>query len=115
MADFGYDISDYRGIDPVFGSFTDFDRLIAEAHQRGIKILLDLVPNHTSERHPWFVESRSSRDSGKRDWYIWRDGQASGGPPNNWVSNFGGSAWEWDETTRQHYYHAFLKQQPDLN
>jgi alpha-glucosidase len=115
MADFGYDVSDYRGIDADFGQFADFDRLMTEAHRRDIKVILDLVPNHTSDRHPWFVESRSARDSGKRHWYIWRNGQLNGGPPNNWVSNFGGSAWEWDETTHQYYYHAFLKEQPDLN
>ena len=82
---------------------------------RGLKVLLDFVPNHTSDQHPWFVESRASRDNPKRDWYIWRDPAADGGPPNNWISDFGGSAWEWDEATGQYYYHAFLKEQPDLN
>ena len=115
MADFGYDISDYRGIDPVFGTLEDFDRLLAEAHARGLKVILDFVPNHTSDQHPWFLESRSSRDNPKRDWYLWRDPAPDGGPPNNWLANFGGSGWEWDETTGQYYYHAFLKEQPDLN
>jgi alpha-glucosidase len=93
----------------------DFDRLLAEAHGRGLKVILDFVPNHTSDRHPWFLESRSSRDNPKRDWYLWHDGHPDGGPPNNWRANFGGSAWEWDEATGQYYYHAFLKEQPDLN
>ncbi len=115
MADFGYDVADYAGVDPVFGTLDDFDALLAAVHARGMKLLLDFVPNHTSDRHPWFVQSRSSRDNAKRDWYIWRDRRPAGGPPNNWLSNFGGSAWEWDETTGQYYYHAFLKEQPDLN
>jgi alpha-glucosidase len=115
MADFGYDISDYVGVDPLFGSVADLDALIEAAHARNIKVLLDLVPNHTSDRHPWFIESRSSRDNPKRDWYIWRDPRPDGGPPTNWMSEFGGSAWEYDPQTRQCYYHAFLKQQPDLN
>lgn len=115
MADFGYDISDYTAIDPLFGSLADLDALIAAAHARGLKILLDLVPNHTSDRHPWFLASRSSRSSPKRDWYIWRDPRPDGGPPTNWLSNFGGSAWEYDEQSGQYYYHAFLKEQPDLN
>jgi alpha-glucosidase len=115
MADFGYDISNYTDIDPIFGSLDDFDALLADAHSRGLKVLLDYVPNHTSDRHPWFLEARSSRNSAKRDWYIWRDAKPDGGPPNNWLSNFGGGAWEWDSTTRQYYYHAFLKEQPDLN
>jgi alpha-glucosidase len=115
MADFGYDIADYVDIDPLFGSVADLDALIEAAHARRIKVLLDLVPNHTSDRHPWFVESRSSRDNPKRDWYIWRDPRPEGGPPTNWMSEFGGSAWEYDPLTRQCYYHAFLKQQPDLN
>ncbi|MDP9421800.1 MAG: alpha-amylase family glycosyl hydrolase [Pseudomonadota bacterium] len=114
MADFGYDVADYTGIDPLFGSQEDFDRLLAAAHARGLKLMLDFVPNHSSDRHPWFVESRSSRDNPKRGWYIWRD-PARGGPPNNWISDFGGSAWEWDEATGQYYLHAFLKEQPDLN
>jgi alpha-glucosidase len=115
MADFGYDISDYTAIDPLFGSMADFDALLAAAHGAGLKLLLDFVPNHTSDRHPWFVQSRASRSNGKRDWYIWRDGAAGGGPPNNWRSEFGGSAWTLEETSGQYYYHAFLKQQPDLN
>ncbi|HYS89246.1 MAG TPA: alpha-amylase family glycosyl hydrolase, partial [Bradyrhizobium sp.] len=115
MADFGYDIADYTGIDPLFGSIEDFDALISAVHASGLKLILDLVPNHTSDRHPWFIESRRSRDARKRDWYIWREPAADGGPPNNWMSEFGGSAWAYDATTRQYYYHAFLAQQPDLN
>lgn len=115
MADFGYDVSDYCGIDPRFGIFADFDEMLAKAHALGLRVILDFVPNHTSDQHPWFVESRSSRRNAKRDWYIWRDPAPDGGPPNNWVSNFGGSGWEWDATTGQYYYHAFLKEQPDLN
>jgi len=115
MADFGYDVSDYCGIDPLFGTLEDFDHLIEEVHAKGLKLILDFVPNHTSDQHPWFQESRSSRTNPKRDWYIWRDPGPDGGPPNNWISNFGGPAWEWDETTQQYYYHAFLREQPDLN
>jgi alpha-glucosidase len=115
MADFGYDISDYTGIDPLFGTIEDFDALVSAAHAAGLKVILDLVPNHTSEQHPWFVESRSSRGNAKRDWYIWRDPGPDGGPPNNWLSEFGGSAWRHDASTGQYYYHAFLAQQPDLN
>lgn len=115
MADFGYDISDYSGIHPLFGSMEDFDLLLSEIHKRGMKLLLDLVPNHTSDQHPWFLESKSSRDNPKRNWYIWKDPSPAGGPPNNWRAAFGGGAWEWDETTKQYYYHAFLKEQPDLN
>ncbi len=115
MADFGYDIADYTGIDPLFGSIEDFDALISAVHASGLKLILDLVPNHTSDQHPWFIESRRSRDAQKRDWYIWREPAADGGPPNNWMSEFGGSAWAYDAATRQYYYHAFLAQQPDLN
>ncbi len=115
MADFGYDVSDYTDIDAIFGSLADFDALLAEVHARGMKLLLDYVPNHTSDRHPWFIEAKSSRSSAKRDWYIWRDAAPEGGPPNNWRSNFGGAAWTWDEATEQYFYHAFLKEQPDLN
>jgi alpha-glucosidase len=115
MADFGYDISDYTGIDPLFGSMEDFDALIEAAHGAGLRLILDLVPNHTSDQHPWFIESKSSRDNPKRDWYIWRDPGPNGEPPNNWLSEFGGGAWQYDETTGQYYYHAFLAQQPDLN
>ncbi len=115
MADFGYDISDYTAIDPIFGTMSVFDALVSAVHERGLKIILDLVPNHTSDQHPWFIESRSSRDNPKRDWYIWRDPKPDGSEPNNWLSEFGGSAWAYDETTGQYYYHAFLAQQPDLN
>lgn len=115
MADFGYDVADYCGVDPMFGTIADFDRLIAAAHDIGIKVILDFVPNHTSDQHDWFKESRSSRTSPKRDWYIWRDPGADGGPPNNWISNFGGSAWTLDPVSGQYYYHAFLREQPDLN
>jgi len=115
MHDFGYDVADYCGIDPIFGSLEIFDRLIEEAHSRQLKVILDFVPNHTSIAHPWFVASRRSRADPKRSWYIWRDAAAGGGPPNNWISNFGGSAWTWDERTGQYYHHAFLAEQPDLN
>jgi alpha-glucosidase len=115
MADFGYDISDYVGIDPLFGTKADFDALVSAAHAADLKIIVDLVPNHTSDQHPWFIESRSSRDNPKRDWYLWRDPRPDGSAPNNWMSEFGGSAWEYDANTLQYYYHAFLAQQPDLN
>jgi len=115
MHDFGYDVADYCNVDPLFGSLATFDALVTEAHERGLKIILDFVPNHTSDAHPWFLASRSSRSDPKRDWYIWRDAAEDGGPPNNWVSHFGGSGWTWDEETRQYYYHAFLPEQPDLN
>jgi alpha-glucosidase len=115
MADFGYDISDYTGIWPGFGTMADFDDLLQAVHAAGMKLILDLVPNHTSDRHPWFEESRKSKDNPKRDWYLWQDAKPDGSPPNNWLSVFGGSAWEWDEGTKQYYYHAFLKEQPDLN
>ena len=114
MADFGYDVANYTGVDPMFGTIADFDRLIAEVHAKGLKLILDFVPNHSSDQHPWFLESRSSRDNPKRDWYLWRDGK-NDGYPNNWMSNFGGSGWTWDDTTKQFYYHSFLKEQPDLN
>jgi alpha-glucosidase len=115
MVDFGYDISDYVNIDPMFGTLADLDALLKATHDRNMKLILDLVPNHSSDQHPWFVESRSSRDNSKRNWYIWRDSRPGGGYPNNWLSSFGGSAWEWDENTGQYYYHAFDKAQPDLN
>ncbi|CAN5528874.1 alpha-amylase family glycosyl hydrolase [soil metagenome] len=115
MADFGYDISDYVGIDPIFGTLADFDALVEAAHGQGFRLILDLVPNHTSDQHAWFKESRASRDNPKRDWYIWRDPKPDGSAPNNWMSEFGGSAWAFDETTQQYYYHAFLDKQPDLN
>ena len=115
MRDFGYDISDYCDVDPVFGTLADLDALVEEAHRRGIRVILDFVPNHTSDQHPWFVESRASRAGAKRDWYVWHDGRTDGSPPNNWLGMFGGSAWTWDEPTRQFFYHAFLPEQPDLN
>jgi alpha-glucosidase len=113
--DFGYDIANYIDIDPIFGTLQDFDRLLAAAHGQGLKLLLDLVPNHTSDQHPWFRASRRARSDPQRDWYIWRDPAPGGGPPNNWLSQFGGSAWEFDAATGQYYYHAFLREQPDLN
>jgi glycosidase len=115
MADFGYDVADYSNIDPRFGTLADFDHLLAEAHRRDLGVILDFVPNHTSDQHPWFLDSKSSRTSAKRRWYVWRDPAPGGGPPNNWISDFGGSAWEWDEATGQYYLHAFLKEQPDLD
>jgi alpha-glucosidase len=115
MADFGYDVADHCAIDPMFGTLADFDRLIAAVHAEGLRIILDFVPNHTSDRHPWFVESRSSRVNAKRDWYIWRAPRSDGGPPSNWLSEFGGPAWTFDEATGEYYYHAYLKEQPDLN
>jgi alpha-glucosidase len=115
MADFGYDISDYKDVHPLFGTLEDFDGLVAEAHGLGLKVILDYVPNHTSGEHRWFVQSRSSRENPKRDWYIWRDPAPGGGPPNNWRSVFGGPAWTFDEATGQYYYHAYLREQPDLN
>jgi alpha-glucosidase len=114
LADFGYDVSNYHDIDPVFGSLADLDRLVSEAHARGIRVILDMVMNHTSDQHPWFIESRSSRDNPKRDWYLWRDPR-QGREPNNWESIFGGKAWEWDERTGQYYLHLFVPGQPDLN
>lgn len=115
MADFGYDISDYCDVDPLFGDLATFDHLVGEAHLRGIKVIVDYVANHTSDQHPWFIESRSSRSNPKRDWYIWRDAKPDGSPPNNWGSVFGGPAWTWDEATRQYYLHQFLEEQPELN
>lgn len=116
MHDFGYDVANYVDVDPMFGSLADMDALIAAAHTRGMKVVLDFVPNHTSWDHPWFKDARSSKDSEKRDWYIWRDPAPDGGPPNNWISHFGGkSGWEFDEASGQYYFHLFLKEQPDLN
>jgi alpha-glucosidase len=115
MVDFGYDVSDYTNIHPMFGTLEQFDSLIAAVKERGLKLILDFVPNHSSDQHPWFIESRASRTNPKRDWYLWRDPAPGGGPPNNWLSQFGGSAWQLDEKTGQYYYHAFLKEQPDLN
>lgn len=115
QVDFGYDISDYTAIAPEYGTMADFDKLLAEAKKRDIKICLDFVMNHTSDKHPWFVESRSSKTNPKRDWYIWRDGKVNGRPPNNWIALFGHSAWQYDPKTKQYYYHFFYPQQPDLN
>ena len=114
MLDFGYDISDYCAIHPLFGTLKDFDELLLKVHESGMKLILDFVPNHSSDQHPWFKESCSSRNNPKRDWYIWKDAK-EGGPPNNWLSNFGGPAWTLDQKSGQYYYHAFLKEQPDLN
>jgi alpha-glucosidase len=115
LIDFGYDVADYTAIDPLYGTLADFDRLVSEAKKKNIRVIMDLVPNHTSDQHPWFKESRSSRTNPKRDWYIWRDGKAPGEPPNNWQSWFGHSAWKFDPTTNQYYYHHFYTEQPDLN
>ncbi|MCJ7702972.1 MAG: alpha-amylase family glycosyl hydrolase [Anaerolineales bacterium] len=115
MHDFGYDVADYCAINPMFGTMDDFDALLAEIHARGMRLILDLVPNHTSDEHEWFLESRQSRDNSKRDWYIWRDPAPDGGPPNNWLSFFGGPAWTYDEHTGQYYLHQFVTQQPELN
>jgi alpha-glucosidase len=122
MADFGYDISDYCDVDPMFGNLGDFDELVTRAHARNIRIIIDWVPNHSSDQHPWFQESRASREDPKRDWYVWKDprltdenGEPKREPPNNWLAVFGGSAWEWDSATGQYYLHSFLKEQPDLN
>jgi alpha-glucosidase len=115
MRDFGYDISEYCDVHPIFGSLADFDALLKLAHARGLKVILDFVPNHTSNEHPWFQESRSSKLHPRRDWYVWRDAKPNGSPPNNWESEFGGPAWSFDKASGQYYYHAYLKQQPDLN
>ncbi len=115
QVDFGYDVSDYENIDPMYGTLADFDLLASEAKKRDIHIILDFVVNHTSDQHKWFLDSKSSRTSTHRDWYIWRDGKGPGEPPNNWVSNFGGSAWTFDPATDQYYYHFFYPEQPDLN
>ncbi|MCX7644969.1 MAG: alpha-amylase family glycosyl hydrolase [Rhodobacteraceae bacterium] len=115
MLDFGYDVSDYRDVDPMFGTLGDFDALVARAHELGLRVLIDLVLSHTSDQHPWFRESRSSRDNPKADWYVWADAKPDGTPPNNWLSIFGGPAWQWDGERMQYYLHNFLKEQPDLN
>jgi len=115
QVDFGYDVSDYVNIDPMYGTLADFDRLVAEAKKRNIRVILDFVVNHTSDQHQWFLDSKSSRTSAHRDWYIWRDGKGPGQPPNNWLSTFGLSAWKYDPTTKQYYYHYFYPEQPDLN
>jgi alpha-glucosidase len=117
MADYGYDVADYRDVDPIFGTLADFDGLLADAHARGIRVVVDWVPNHSSSEHEWFRESRSSRSNAKRDWYVWRDGAPGGGPPNDWKSEFAavGDAWTFDEATGQWYLHSFMAEQPDLN
>ena len=115
MVDFGYDITDQTDVDPVFGTLDDFDRLLKQAHDLGLKIILDFVPGHTSDQHSWFLNSRQGKDADKRDWYIWRDPAPDGGPPNNWQSEFGGPAWTFDRTSGQYYCHAHLREQPDLN
>ena len=115
QVDFGYDVSDYENIDPMYGTLDDFDHLARAAKKKHIRIIMDFVINHTSDQHPWFLDSKSSRTSAHRDWYIWRDGKADGQPPNNWISGFGGSTWQFDPTTGQYYYHYFATAQPDLN
>ena len=115
MKDFGYDVSDYRDVDPLFGTLADFDALLARAHQLGLRVMIDQVLSHTSDQHAWFQESRLSRDNPKHDWYVWADAKPDGTPPNNWLSVFGGSAWQWDTRRRQYYLHSFLTSQPDLN
>ena len=114
MKDFGYDVSDYRQVDPLFGALEDFDRLLAEAHRRGIKVIIDQVLSHTSDRHPWFLEARNDRTNDKADWYFWADAKPDGSPPNNWLSVFGGIAWQWEPRRGQYYLHNFLSSQPDL-
>ncbi len=115
MKDFGYDVADYCDVDPIFGTLADFDALLAAAHDRGLRVIIDWVPNHTSDQHPWFLASRSARDDPHRDWYVWRDRRRDGSPPNNWLSLFGGQAWTWDDATGQYYLHSFLASQPDLD
>jgi alpha-glucosidase len=115
QADFGYDVANFIDIDPIYGSINDFDILVQKAHSRGIKVMMDFIPNHSSNHHAWFMESKTSKNNPKRNWYIWRDGKKDGSPPNNWLSVFGGSAWEYDSATDQYYYHAFDMAQPDLN
>ena len=115
MVSFGYDITDHTGVDPIFGTLWDFDRLLSKADELGLKVILDLVPCHTSDRHPWFLDSHRGHDAEKRDCYIWRDPAPDGGPPNNWQSKFGGPAWTFDPAGGQYYCHAHLREQPDLN
>src|SRR6202789_480267 len=115
QVDFGYDVSDYEDIDPMYGNLSDFDQMQSDAQGKGIRIILDFVMNHTSDQNKWFIDSRSSRTSKRRNWYIWRDGKGPNQPPNNWVALFGGSAWQFDGKTKQYYYHYFYPQQPDLN
>ena len=115
MKDYGYDVADYRDVDPIFGTLDDFDRLLEKAHGLGLKVLVDFVPSHTSSEHPWFLESRSDRTNPRSDWYVWADAKPDGTPPSNWLSVFGGVAWEWEPRRAQYYLHNFLKEQPDLN
>ena len=115
MADYGYDVADFCDVDPIFGTLADFDALVSKAHSLGLKVTIDQVYSHTSDQHPWFAESRASRDNDKSDWYVWADAKADGTPPNNWQSVFGMGAWEWDARRRQYYLHNFLREQPDLN
>ena len=115
MLDFGYDVSDYYAVDPVFGSLEDFDQLLKQAHSRDLRVIIDQVYSHSSDQCAWFKESRSSRDNSKADWYIWADAKTDGGPPNNWESAFWGPAWTWDKHRQQYYMHNFLTEQPDLN
>ncbi|MEP5201380.1 MAG: alpha-amylase family glycosyl hydrolase, partial [Paracoccaceae bacterium] len=115
MKDFGYDVSDYCDVDPMFGSLADFDAVVETAHQHGIKVMIDLVLSHTSDQHLWFKESRASRENDKADWYVWAEPKPDGTPPNNWLSIFGGSAWQWDAQREQYFLHNFLASQPDLN
>ena len=115
QADFGYDVSDYCDVDPIFGSLKDFDSLVSESHKRRIRVVIDLVLNHTSDQHPWFAESRQNRTNDKADWYVWVDPGPDGKPPNNWLAVFGGSAWTYEPQRQQYYLHNFLPEQPDLN
>jgi alpha-glucosidase len=115
MKDFGYDVADYRGVDPIFGTLKDFDELVQRAHALGLKVMIDQVYSHSSDQHPWFLESRSSRDNAKADWYVWADPKRDGSPPNNWQSVFGGPSWTWDARREQYYHHSFLREQPQLN
>ena len=115
MKDFGYDVSDYCDVDPLFGTLDDFRAMVKKAHDLGLKVMIDQVLSHTSDQHPWFAESRASRVNPKADWYVWADAKDDGNPPNNWLSIFGGSAWQWDTRRRQYYLHNFLSSQPDLN
>ena len=115
MADFGYDIADYRAVDPLFGTLDDFDHLLARAHALGLKVMIDQVLSHSSSEHPWFLESRTDRTNPKADWYVWADAKPDGSPPNNWLSLFGGCAWQWEPRRGQYYLHNVLVQQPDLN
>ena len=115
MADYGYDVADFCGVDPVFGTLEDFDAIVEKAHALGLKVIIDQVYSHTSDHHDWFIESRSSRDNPRADWYVWADPKSDGSPPNNWQSVFGGASWEWDARRGQYYFHNFLKEQPDLN